>query len=229
MTATSRRARGVSTGGSTPVPSWLLSWIRACLRPKGPSAPREIHIPNRSGVTAPRWWTSHCTNGSQSRKNRLWTSGWTSSTPSTTPSSSIPMGTSPRGLQEGCSTRRPRARSSSAFVIRSRPVGCRSLLQTNADNRTEADPRLQAEGFGGCRIEFDYAAGLRRGGGLQAAVGRARLDRLTSAWRPNPRHRLNVAHLPSLGTSPISPLWGLRGPSLRLKARGLTIPDGDTN
>ena len=26
-----------------------------------------------------------------------------------------------------------------------------------------------------------------------------------------------------------SPLWGLRGPSLRLKARGLTIPDGDTN
>ena len=73
---------------------------------------------------------------------------------------------------------------------------------------TEADPRLQAEGFGGCRIEFDYAAGLRRGGGLQAAVGRARLDRLTSAWRPNPRHRLNVAHLPSLGTSPIVPPFG---------------------
>ena len=51
----------------------------------------------------------------------------------------------------------------------------------------------------------------RTGGGLQAAVGRARLDRLTSAWRPNPRHRLNVAHLPSLRTSPIVPPLGTSG------------------
>ena len=89
---------------------------------------------------------------------------------------------------------------------------------------TEADPRLQAEGFGGCRIEFDYAAGLRRGGGLQAAVGRARLDRLTSAWRPNPRHRLNVAHLPSLGTSPVVPPLGTSGTFASPEGEGFNHP-----
>ena len=89
---------------------------------------------------------------------------------------------------------------------------------------TKAGPRLQAEGFGGCRIEFDYAAGLRRGGGLQAAVGRARLDRLTSAWRPNPRHRLNVAHLPSLGTSPIVPPLGTSGTFASPEGEGFNHP-----
>ena len=39
----------------------------------------------------------------------------------------------------------------------------------------------------------------------------AQLDRFTSAWRPNPRHRPNVPHLPSLGTFPIVPPLGTSG------------------
>ena len=71
------------------------------------------------------------------------------------------------------------------------------------------------------------SADLRRGGGLQAAVGRAKLDRYTSAWRPKPRQRQTLLST-SLKDDPTVPAT-LRGPSLRLKARGFTIPEGDTN
>ena len=60
--------------------------------------------------------------------------------------------------------------------------------------RTEANPRLQAEGFGGCRIEFDYAVGLGRGFDLQAEAT-SQNDSTTSRFTP----RL-----------PYRPLWGLR-------------------
>ena len=94
---------------------------------------------------------------------------------------------------------------------------------------TKAYPRLQAEGFDRMsnRIRL-ISADLRRGGGLQAAVGRARLDRYTSAWRPKPRQKPTLALSTSREDDPTVPA-GLRGPSLRLKARGFTISDGDTN
>ena len=57
----------------------------------------------------------------------------------------------------------------------------RSLRDQSSLFPTEADSRLQAEGCERCRIEFDYKACTGRGGGLLAAVGRAKLD-LTRAF-----------------------------------------------
>ncbi len=56
---------------------------------------------------------------------------------------------------------------------------------------------------------------------------RARLDRYTSAWRPKPRQRPTLPLSTSLEDDLTVPA-GLRGPSLRLKERRFTIPDGDT-
>ena len=74
---------------------------------------------------------------------------------------------------------------------------------------TKAYPRLQAEGFDRMsnRIRL-ISADLRRGGGLQAAVGRARLDRYTSAWRPKPRQRPTLALSSSLEDDPNVPADG---------------------
>jgi len=52
------------------------------------------------------------------------------------------------------------------------------------------------------------SADLRRGGGLQAAVGRARLDRYTSAWRPKPCQRPTLALSSSLEDDPNVPADG---------------------
>ena len=111
------------------------------------------------------------------------------------------------------------------FELVMTPPPSRSL---GVDGVTKAYPRLQAEGFDRMsnRIRL-ISADLRRGGGLQAAVGRARLDRDTSAWRPKPRQRPTLPLSTSREVGPTVPS-GLRGPSLRLKARGFTIPDGDT-
>ena len=71
-------------------------------------------------------------------------------------------------------------------------------LATTSDEKSGLSPTLGSKPRGsiGCRIEFDsslltFVVGLLTFvvGGLQAAVGRATLDRYTSAWRPKPRQR----------------------------------------
>jgi len=119
------------------------------------------------------------------------------------------------------------ARPNLLFISDRTRIG-NNAYSVEADKETKAYPRLQAEGFDRMsnRIRL-ISADLRHGGGLQAAVGRARLDRYTSAWRPKPRQRPTLALSTSREDDPAVPA-GLRGPSLRLKARGFTIPDGDT-
>ena len=107
----------------------------------------------------------------------------------------------------------------------------RGVLQRHFRGLYQLSPTLGSKPRGsiGCRIEFDSSLLTF----VVAVVSRPPLVELgsTAALRPGDRSHVRdrlfrfQLHLKMHPTVPA----GLRGPSLRLKVRGFTIPDGDTN